>query len=65
MVLVMNLDLRIDEGPAMTQYIIKANCEMKDSFMALSLTTKECVNAVLYREQEKFDEAILERWCQR
>ena len=46
----------------MTQRIIKANGEIKDTFMALSLNTKECANAVMNREQEKFDEAILERW---
>jgi hypothetical protein len=55
----------IDVGPAMTQHIMKANGEIKEHSTVCSLTAEEYVNTTLYREQEKFLEAIQERWGQK
>jgi hypothetical protein len=41
---------------------MKVNGEIEDHSTVCSLTPKECVNAALYQEQEKFLEAIQERW---
>ena len=49
----------------MTQLIMKVNGEIKDRSTVCSLTPEECVNATLYQEQEKFLEAIKERWGQK
>ena len=49
----------------MTQYIMKANGEMEDCSTVCALTPKECVNAALYQEQQKFLEAIQDRWGQK
>jgi hypothetical protein len=44
---------------------MKANGEIEERSTVRSLTPKECVNAALHQEQEKFLEAVQGRWGQK
>jgi hypothetical protein len=51
----------IDVGPAMTS-LMKANGELEDRSVVLTLTSEEHVNAALFREQQEFLACVEKRW---